>query len=1038
MVIASRLCAAAGAGGILAGEVLATLAGSRGGLRFGPVQRLALKGLTRPVPAVEVLYGATPERSTRPARTARRRESRRGPRGPALVGRDTELAVLLEEFAEAAAGELRCVLLVGEPGVGKTRLARELTNRRTDEATVLHARANPMAGTVSFGLWAEALDPELAELGDDEVADLCGGFLDDLAGLFHRVAAVRGTGSAPDAPTRLFAGLTRMLDELAARRPMVVLLDDVHWADASSWEVLRHVARRLDAAPILLILTARPAELAAHAVAGQVLFELDQDDLLTRIDLGPLDAGGLRALCEQVAGSAPPALVDWLTERSAGNALFAIGLLRALLEEGADLTAPVLRRLPENLSERIVARLRAGDASTIEVYEVLAVLGRPASLPELVEMTGRPAGELELSLATLVASRGIREEERGRSLTYDTTHPLVRDIAYAEIGGAGRRRLHRRIGQVLRAAGRIAEAAVHYARAAEPGDGEAVAVLLEALGEAESRGAFREAIGLLGELLELLPDGDDRWLAVLDVLDWRAEWLADHRIEAHAAVAIRALRAMDRLLERTGDGLRRGEVNFRLGSFFGWGVGDVDEAERAYRTARGLFASAAATHQVLMVDRELAWVCGMRGDFAAMLAQSEAVVAAALAAGDEYAAMQALASTMIASGTLGRVEQALEASARTRELSTNASRTYRTTASVGTVAMLYAWIGEPATALSMTAEARRASPDYRDTLVQDVEVGAHWFAGHYRRAAELGREVETWAPIPQIRRLTGMIFLAQAMLELGDLLEAERVIARAEGLLRGRDWLVHLPCLRWTQGVLLLARGQSAAGLAVLEPAAERLAAMGADLVAPPLVWDLAEAACEAKDLPAAGRAADSAAALAARLDRPLAKGIAAATAALQAIGVGHEQEAITHAQEAVALLDAGDCAGFAARAHALLGQTLLGTDRAAGIAELEEAARRFAALEAHRRREQVLALLHRQGSAGRRASAAARGPGRLTERELDVARLAAQGLTAREIGESLFIGERTVETHLSRIYAKLAVDSKLDLVRRAAEFGLG
>src|SRR5882757_761714 len=375
VVIASRLCAAARGGQILVGDLAVGLIGNRGGLTFRSLGPLQLKGLNDPVPAAELVWGSPQAAAARVGREAVRRPRRAAPRGPDLVGRTVELALLSEEFKLAAGGQLRCVLLTAEPGLGKTRLAGELLHRHAEGATVLQSRAHPMSGGVAFGMWAEALDPLLQLLSDDDVAQLCGGFLDDLSGLFHRVAAMRGpwsatpTGHEPPRP-RLLAGLTRMLDELCERGPLLILLDDMHWADASSWEVLRQIARRLDAAPLLLVLTARPVELADHDGAAPVLFDLEQDGLLTRLDLTPLQDDGLRALAQQIVGSEPkPVLVDWLAERSRGNALFAIGLLRALLEEGADLSAPVLTRLPESLTERVAARAKLLPTHQVAVFE---------------------------------------------------------------------------------------------------------------------------------------------------------------------------------------------------------------------------------------------------------------------------------------------------------------------------------------------------------------------------------------------------------------------------------------------------------------------------------------------------------------------------------------------------------------------------------------------------------------------------------------------------------------------------------------------
>ena len=211
--------------------------------------------------------------------------------------------MLEDELTEAEEGNFRLVLLLGEAGVGKSRLGRELLVRHP-EVTGLVAQAYPLAASAAFGLWTEALDPFLQSLPDDEVVDLCGGLLDDLASLFHRVALVRGSVPDRDPPLpRLLQGLAGLLGNVLRRTPLVVLLDDVHLADASSWEALRYFARHLDDARLLVIATARPAELAGHEVAAPVLFELEQDALLTRLEVGALarprvagaDRGGDRA-----------------------------------------------------------------------------------------------------------------------------------------------------------------------------------------------------------------------------------------------------------------------------------------------------------------------------------------------------------------------------------------------------------------------------------------------------------------------------------------------------------------------------------------------------------------------------------------------------------------------------------------------------------------------------------------------------------------------------------------------------------------------
>jgi len=178
---------------------------------------------------------------------------------PELVGRRREFAALEDELGRAGAGEFRLVLLLGDAGVGKSRLARELVARHR-EVTGLAAQAYPLAASAAFGLWTEAVDPFLRSLSDEQVVELCGGLLDDLATLLHRVALVRGSVPERDPSLpRLLHGLAGLLGNVARRRPLVVVLDDVHHADASSWQALRYLARHHDDARLLVLATSRPA-----------------------------------------------------------------------------------------------------------------------------------------------------------------------------------------------------------------------------------------------------------------------------------------------------------------------------------------------------------------------------------------------------------------------------------------------------------------------------------------------------------------------------------------------------------------------------------------------------------------------------------------------------------------------------------------------------------------------------------------------------------------------------------------------------------
>ena len=250
------------------------------------------------------------------------RNSASMPRGPSLVGRDSEVAVLDEQVALARAGAFRVVLVTGEPGIGKSRLVNELAERQRDFAVVVGSRAFELGMTYSLALWVEAFERLLGSAPTAEVRRLCGASVHDLALVLRSARRALGSGQGqpdpepdhePD-PEWLLRAMTELLDNLSADSPVIVVLDDVHNADASSWQALYHMARRLPDRPVLVLATARIADLARHAVAGQVLVGLEQDDALVRLELQALTDESVAALTRAVLGAddIPSALVSWL------------------------------------------------------------------------------------------------------------------------------------------------------------------------------------------------------------------------------------------------------------------------------------------------------------------------------------------------------------------------------------------------------------------------------------------------------------------------------------------------------------------------------------------------------------------------------------------------------------------------------------------------------------------------------------------------------------------------------------------------------
>jgi tetratricopeptide (TPR) repeat protein len=715
------------------------------------------------------------------------------PLPPPLVGRDAEIAALEEHLALVRKGAFRVVLLTGEPGIGKTRLINELAQRHRDSAVVVGSRAFELGMTYSLALWVEAFERLLGPVPATEVRRLCGSSLHDLALVFpsarRALAAAPGTedpapGHEPDRnpdPERLLRALTELLDNVNAGGPVIVAFDDVHNADASSWQALYHLARRLPDRPVLVVATARTADLARHPVADQVLAGLEQDDVLARLALQALTGESVAALTRAVVGAddVPSALVSWLAERSRGYPLFAVGLLRALLEEGADLARPRLARVPESVAGRVALLVSRLDPEDRELLDVLAVIGGRVDLDCLARAGGRPLAGLGVPLERLTRSRLVVEYEEGRRLSYEVAHPLVQDAVYESIGGARRRTFHRLAGRALVADGNFGAAAPHFLRSADPCDPEAVETLIRAVRQAENRNLYQETLPLLTALLDLLDPDDQRWLDVLDAMTWRAEWVVDHLVENGAAVAVAVMRRIERQLAASGDRLREGTVQFRLASFLAIGAGQPADAAAACRRARELFAAEGHADLALLALNELGWIRYCAGDLPGHRRLALEVLDKAERRGDRVALIQSLGALGYLAAAQGRFGEADRHLRRSGDLALAADKRYRYVWSLTMTGLALAMAGQLA-ASRTTFERALRDPEAGDALTLEISAQCDWLSG---RLDDVIRRVSQSAARRPLagsqRRAWAAAFAARAAAERGQPDAAARLFALA-------------------------------------------------------------------------------------------------------------------------------------------------------------------------------------------------------------------------------------------------------------------
>ncbi len=931
-----------------------------------------------------------------------------------LVGRDADIGFLDQALDVVEQGQLRFVLLLGDPGMGKTRLAAEVAARRHDVVT-LSARAYPLGTTAALGLWVEALERHLRTLDCADVIELAGESAHDLAVVLPSVGAAvghRGSGRTPR--IRVLAALANVLATLSLRSTLVVVFDDVHLADGSSWEALHFLAGSLAESRILLVLTARPAELPDDAIATSVVHALEQEGVLARRTLGPLRADEMRELAKaEVGDHVPRALVDWLMDRSRGVPLFALGLLRALLEEDADLARPVLRELPEDLSQRIrarLARLERGDRSTLEL---IAALGYRVRVSDLVTLTGSADAELTDALDRLVRARLLTQDEHGWDLRFEVTHPLIQEAIYQGIGAVRRRSLHRRIARMLVAAGALGMAAPHFVRSADPGDSEAIDVLCRSLHQAEQLEHHREALSLLEALLQLLPEGDVRWLAVLDQMPVQPEWVIDHRADRGAPTGVLAMQRVQQVLCNSPDIEKRASVAFNLGALMMWGLGELSEGRRLVTEARNLFAEAGNTHARMLADSELGYAHGLIGEPDEHRDAAQRVIAEARAAGYRLAELQGSCSLIWYLQYTGQLAESAPAMERALQMAREDDKLYRASYLLCQQGWSAAMAGDMSRARLKIAECEAANPAFRDTHYPDMTAHARFVRGDLVAAVSTFREGLVWTGELSRRRAWGASIAAVALAELGELDEAASIARGAKDVFGGRHWWSHSALATWAGGYVTCARGD----VVVVADAAEVLI----DVPEPKLVSDTA-------DLVQAFRWPHNVPTMAALRD--LAAGAVA-------VAAGRATDAEPSLVAAAARFADHSWPIYEARARALLGNLVAARDRGRAAAELSAAVELFDRHGAAIRRDRAARALDRLGRRGRRALTAVDGPQPPTRREREVISLAISGLTAREIGERLFIGERTVETHLANVYAKLGIGSRVDLLRIAERLDL-
>jgi class 3 adenylate cyclase len=598
VIEASRLCGAAAGGEIVSSEVVRLLAGADDAHRFAPVGALELKGLVTPVAAYQVAWEplAAPPLPMPGLLSGA---------GRIFVGRHDELERLLGLWKEAMAGERRVALAAGEPGIGKTRLAVELAGTvRESGGVVLAGRCDEDLG-VPYQPFVEALRHYVLCAAEHRL----GRYPGDLARLVPELREIVAGLPEPlrsDAETeryRLFDALAGWLSDVSAEAPVLLVLDDLHWAAKPTLLLLRHILRSSEPLRILVVGTYRDSEIGRGHPLSDLIAELRRDGEVERLVLSGLDTAGVGAFIEAAAGHTlgdeEQELLRVVWRETEGHPFFVVEVLRHLSESGTIEQQDgrwVLRtdvgnlRIPEGVRDVVGRRLSRLAEATNRLLAVAAVVGLEFEGAVVGEAGGDGEEEVLVALEEAIQARLLVEVPGPR---YRFSHALVRATLYDELSGARRVALHRRVAQAIEAVhgasldDHLPALALHWARASAPAADTPRAVdyaaragdrALTQLAPDEAMTYYRQAL----ELLDLADPDEERRLRLLIALGEAQRQAGDpsHRD---------TLLAASRLAAERGDasGLARAAL-LNTRPLFSSAVGEVDdERVAALETALG-------------------------------------------------------------------------------------------------------------------------------------------------------------------------------------------------------------------------------------------------------------------------------------------------------------------------------------------------------------------------------------------------------------------------------------------------------------------
>jgi DNA-binding CsgD family transcriptional regulator/tetratricopeptide (TPR) repeat protein len=975
-----------------------------------------------------------------------------GGRRARFLGRGPELTGLREAFERACAGRPGIVAVVGDAGIGKTRLVQELCDGL--EARVLQGGCVDLgAGALPYGPIIEAL----RGCERDEPADRAGERR-RRAELSRLLPALSGGAGSDGDRAAVFARVLRFLEELAAVEPTVLVVEDLHWADRSTLDLLAYLAHSLRQ-PVLLLATVRRDGLDPQLPTLRWLSEIARTSQGTRVDLAPFTYDEVRELVTAILGERPDdRLLDRVFSRSDGNAFFVEELV-ALRSTGDD--------LPPSLQDVLTAQLARLSPRSRVVLGAAAAVGRIVDHPLLARVAKLGPEELVDGLREAV-DRQVLVCDHG-TVAYRFRHALLREAVHASLLPVERVELHRRIAEALTADPALAtlspaqatlELAYHWREARETDLAFTAAVRAGAV--AEQGAAYAESLVHLEAALELQPRVAPATAAAgpprqeLLAAASRVAYLAgEHAASlAHTSAALAALTPSDPPAARARLHHRSSELR--------WGLGLGPEALAAARDA----VAAAGPEPSEALAEALGWHSRLamlldQHDEAVPLAERAIAIARQLgAAAAEGFAHNSLGCALAGIGEvdagIAHLHDALRL-ATAAEVTDDVVRAYNNLAAVAGWAGRYEDVVTAARAGVGWAEGRRLrSGSFVSLGLNGVE--ALLLLGRYPEAATWLAATPLPADEPAIRAMHRRA-AAWLALEHGDPEEARPALDDAVRLLRGDEEAVRRASLGTLYALLDLSAGRPADALVRVQEAREVATAWNID-ASPAPAWRVAGVAAaatasRARDLGQRGDLAD----VEDRLDALLADARRITTERHVPFRRASLEQAVRHLEaERTWVVGAPDPAAFEAalaaaptglppiaRARLLLrlAETRLAVGDDAGADEsARESLELCRSIGAPTVEDEVRAFGRRArfdlGTAPSAGAAAEAGPAPfgLTAREREVLALVAEGRSNGEIAAELYIATKTASAHVSNILAKLGVSKRGEAAAVAHRLG--